>query len=286
VSSPSPADPPSRHLYYAESWKVGPAGASDTRFVNVQGVAKLASPSGPYAVINELVAYRLGAALGVSVPPGMLLHVPAAQMSPPPPPAVAVEGAAWVSLSFQPLLVSLAPLTGTALAKIDPSAAAGVVVFDLLIANTDRHSGNLAVATGPVLPPGQAHVARVEVFDHSHAVVHSGNPSVAEYLTNTRDLFVIDGGAVGGNRQCLLDHIADVGLLRRWTKRARAFVTDGLVDEVCGEASMLGVPAFGAAEASLLAAYLKHRRDHLDDLLVGAKASFPTVPASAWTTSP
>lgn len=282
---PAPASAPTRHLYYATAFNAGPAGASETRFVELEGVAKLAGGgSGPFTVVNELVAYRIAVALGLPVPPGALIHVPAAHM-PPLATGSAADGVAWLALSFQPRLISKPPIDPAIALAEHPTLCPGVLAFDLLLANTDRHSGNLGLENGPVLPVNGLPQSRLEIFDHSHALIGDGQPTVKDRLAIMRGKFVVDGLTVGGNRHCLLHVLDDLAQLRSWTARVRLTVTDRVIEAACEEGTMLGSP-LTASEALELSVWLKERRDTLDELLNDGRANLPSIAAASWPVSP
>lgn len=166
-------------------------------------------------VVNEYVAWRLANAVGLPVPPGALLGNHSS------------GDVGWVTLSYLPSHRFLPPVDPAPVVAAFPELAAGVVVFDYIIANLDRHAGNLAIVNGPVLAAGGPQPAeRLEVFDHSHALVHDGmhnnDRSPAGYLNALRDQFVI-----GGN--CLLAHLTSAGDLLAWADRMSRLLTDEVV---------------------------------------------------------
>jgi hypothetical protein len=262
------AERPRTHLYYAETWgdPVG-AGASNTVFAQLGGYAKVPTAGAPFVVINEFVASRLGAAAGLPVPPGCLIGNHAS------------GDVAWVTLSYLPSHRMVPPVDPAVVATGFPALAAGVVVFDFVIGNTDRHNGNLALVSGPVLSSaGPSQQERLEVFDHSHAVVnngiHNGVVSASGYLSANKDQFIISGN-------CLLAHITSLDNLMAWGRRVRSLLPDDVIDEVCAEAAMI-TGSFTASDAAALGDFLKTRRDTVEDVLRKHAASFPAVPASDW----
>jgi len=268
ASASGHAERPRTHLYYAETWgnAVG-VGASNTVFAQIGGYAKVPTPGAPFVVINEFVASRLGTAVGLPVPPGCLIGNHAG------------GDVAWITLSYLPSHRMVPPVDPAVVVKSFPALAAGVVVFDFVIGNTDRHNGNLALVNGPVLTPaGPSQQERLEVFDHSHAVVnngiHNGVVSPSGYLSANKDQFII-----GGN--CLLAHIASLDDLMAWGRRVRSRLPDHVIDEVCAEAAMI-TSSFTASDATALGDFLKVRRDTVEDVLRKHAASFPAVPASDW----
>jgi hypothetical protein len=269
-SGPEPrmAARPPTHLYYAATWgnPVG-VGASGTVFTDLSGYAKLPTTQAPFVVVNEFVAWRLASAAGLPVPPGALLgnHPDG------------VVG--WVTLSYLASHSVPPPVSPESVVKSFPELAAGVVVFDFIIANTDRHAGNLALVTGPVLATGGPKVReRLEVFDHSHAVVnngqHNNNQSPQDYLNALKDQFVI------GNN-CLLAHLTSAEDLLAWCLRLSRLLTDEVIRETCEEAAMI-TSGFTPDDASVLSDFLMSRRDTAAGVLRTHAAQFPAVSAADW----
>jgi hypothetical protein len=62
-------------FYEVDAWgdPVG-EGASGALYCTLGGVAKTNTPSVPYAVANEYICGRLGLSIGLSIPPGVILH--------------------------------------------------------------------------------------------------------------------------------------------------------------------------------------------------------------------
>ena len=115
--------------------------------------------------------------------------------------------AVWVTLSYLPNRRLLPDVDPGAVVAAMPEVAAGVVAFDFVIANTDRSASNLALVNGPVLTPsGVQSRERLEVFDHSHAVVYTGQPTVAQYLASKQDEFII-------GTHCLIGHLTSADYL-------------------------------------------------------------------------
>jgi hypothetical protein len=158
------------NIYYAAAFKapVG-EGVSDTWEVDLKGYAKLNSDESPYCVANEYVAARLGQMVGLPVPPGGVIQG-----------RTPSGGPAWVSLNFSPKGDRLPPIDPPTVYEALPELCAGVVVFDVLIANGDRHRKNLAF-----LPSKK----RLEVFDHSHALLGIDKGAAIEHLSNVKDRF-------------------------------------------------------------------------------------------------
>ena len=253
------------NIYYAAAWKNPVAqGASDTWFVELRGYAKVASPEVPYCVANEYVCGRIGSLLGLPIPPGGIIQ-----------PQTDEQGAAWVTLNFSPKSEPLPSADPATVVAAVPDFAAGVIVLDLFIANTDRHSGNLAFL------PSQK---RLDMFDHSHALMGVRQGRVYERLEELRTRTglggeVIDG--VGSNRHCLLEHVTDAPALLGWAEEAQSLLSDRFLARVCSEVAALDVGAT-PEEMMRVEEFLVERRQNLKRLLYDHRDEFTAIPDEAW----
>ncbi len=242
-------------IYAAEAWEPATAlGASDTRVVHLDGFAKLNTTQDPCCVANEYICGRLGQLMGLPIPPGAILKGP---------PGSGVL--AWVTLTFAPGGIRLPPIDPAAVAAALPELAAEVIVFDVLIANTDRHAGNLAYM------PAEA---RLEVFDHSHALLGAGPAcGVAQYRAH-RGAF-----ATGGH--CLIPHIGDPDAIDRAAQLAMTAIRDGAVARICQEAALLGL--LSTMDATVLKELIIERRGALMTLVRDNRALFTSIDPMAWS---
>jgi hypothetical protein len=252
------------NIYSVVAWKapVG-RGVTETWLVELEGYAKRNSPTQPYLVANEYVASRIGQLLGLPVPPG-----------------APIEGRkagepGWVTLSFSGSEELLPPANASQVVREVPRLAAGVLVFDLLIANTDRHPGNLSF-----LPPKR----RLDVFDHSHALFGIRPGQIQEHFRVLQDDFAIHGIAAPGepfaNRHCLLDALSDPRAILTWADEARHRISKRFLNEICQEVGSLGV-GVKREDAIALYGFLTHRRDSLHTLIRDNRQQFKAIPDEA-----
>jgi hypothetical protein len=248
-------------IYKTVAW--GPAvgiGVSGTLFVHLSAVGKPNNPpNDPFTVANELVAAELGRLLRLPVPPGCVV--------------LDASGAPhYASLDFNLTGNSLPPvIPAHFVAQLGEATAADIVVFDIFVANSDRHAGNLA-ADYSVLP------ARYSLFDHSHCLFggsHHGTVGAARLGALSGALAIT--GPPFGNRHCLLDVIANDGLLRRMLERVES-IPDYFIDSVAEATSEYGVTS---GDAQNLAAFLKTRRTTITQLIQSHKAAFSGI--SQWS---
>jgi hypothetical protein len=215
-------------------------------------------------VPNEYVCGRIGQLLGLPVPPGAVIQ-----------PQSEDQGAAWVTLNFAPKNEPLPPVDPATVVAAVPDLAAGVVVFDLFIANTDRHTGNLAF-----LPSEK----RLDVFDHSHALMGIKRGRVQQRLGDLRTMTGLSGQPVddvGANRHCLIDHITGAQALLGWAEDLQALVSDRFLERICAEASALKI---GASPEDMMRVeeFLRERRESIKHLLLSHREEFTAIPDQDW----
>jgi hypothetical protein len=242
------------NIYRAVAWKnpVG-QGATGTYYVELAGYAKRNSPQQPYLVANEYVASRIGQLLGLPVPPGAIIEGQQAGER------------GWVTLAFAELKDQLPPANPSEVVKDLPQLAAGVFVFDLLIANTDRHPGNLSY-----LPSRK----RLDVFDHSHALFGNQLGQIPAHLRSLQDDFAVDG-------HCLLGLLSQPGDILGRVDDAERRVGDIFLREICREVGAAGV-GVTPIEATRLFNFLRHRRDNLRSLVDNHRYHFKSIPVDRW----
>ncbi len=136
-----------------------------------------------------------------------------------------------------------------------PDLCCGVIVFDLWIANTDRHDGNLSF--DPNVSP-----KRLNVFDHSHALFGLEGAQRLERFVNAFTL--TESAESGTNRHCLLDQVTDLSGFGYWVDRINLLPKFQIID-ACKNAESLGL--IDAAERKSLLAFLLGRRKILRHLM-------------------
>ena len=108
-----------------------------------------------------------------------------------------------------------------------PFECTGVLFFDILIANADRHDENLLVDNG--LKP-----KRMIVFDHDQSLFGGGGSLRGqERLDAIMTRLGVSGGPVtSGNRHCLLDGANTREYFGEWLKRIGS-LPDWFIEDVC-----------------------------------------------------
>lgn len=234
------------------------AGASQGFEAQVSGVIK-DNRAGPYCIANEYIASRIGAFLGLPVPPCAVLTDGAAPNKP------------WFgSLDFNLDAHTLPPVDPAACVRDMPEEAAGLLMFDVLIANSDRHAGNFEVD-----PP------RMSIFDHSHSLFGTVAGQGETRLTAMTERLAITGGPhTGGNRHCLLDLLDTGDHFGKWVARIEA-IPDFFIDDTVREVRDAGITA---AEEAAATTFLRVRRSTIWDVVKANTHEFKAV--MAWPLLP
>lgn len=230
--------------------KLGPTGVEVE--LDRKGIQQL-SPQVPYCIPNELICAEIGRFLYLPAPPAGTIHAPGAN-----PPD-------WfASLDFN--------LTGNALPPVDPARSwaelpdlsTGLLLFDILVANCDRHRQNFSVdflATPPVM----------SVFDHSHALFGFQTGQGVQRFAELRDRLGVSGASrTHGNRHCLLDALTTDAHFGKWIERISA-LPNFLIEELCRDAVGLGITA---TEAVAAVDFLKYRRDNFRRIIDSSRTQF------------
>jgi hypothetical protein len=247
------------NVYRVEVWGSPESfGVSDTYHVTLRGFAKLDSTASPYCVANEYVVGRLGAVLGLPIPPGAIVESGDGRK-------------AWVTLSFVEKGIRLPPVDPGELVADQPDVAAACIVFDALVANFDRHAGNLA---------HRRNDHRVEIFDHSHSLLGTQPAGGHLHLAAMRGRLVVDG-KVGGVRHCLIDHVREAQALLGYAEEIASTLSDGVVERVCADAAALGI-GLDDTLATELMIWLRDRRDNMTDLLRANGSEFTAIAPGDW----
>ena len=145
------------------------------------GLSLIHISNAPYCVPNEVVCGEIGRFLGLPVPPAGVVYTPKG------------DDLFYASLDFNLTGNALPPVNVTKCVSVLPRESAGVLLFDILIANSDRHGRNLSVDFS-AKPP------RMNIFDHGHALFGKDAGNGVARLEKLSDRL----GVSAGSRTCLL----------------------------------------------------------------------------------
>jgi hypothetical protein len=226
-------------------WSVGNAvgqGATKSIRIGISGIAKKATPAHPYIVVNEIICNSIARTLLLPCPPGALVDHN--------------DEPYFFCLDFNLSGQSLPPVSAATLVAEHPRICWGVILFDTLVMNIDRHAHNLAFDQS---------TNKFQIFDHSHALLGpSGN--IETKLTQEENNL-----AIGGH--CLAAEITTKDGMSMWMKRIEEipdFFLDGIVQSTCE----VGLPDEDKLKVS---SFLKNRKRKIKSLVESNVESFPKL---------
>lgn len=237
-------------------WEWGDAvgrGAMKSCHVGVSGIAKTATDAQPYALANEYICSALARVLRLPIPPSFVV--------------IRDEERYHVSLNFNLSGEDLPPANAALVVQNCPLLSWGIILFDIWVANTDRHPQNLAYDTDD---------NRVQIFDHSHAFMNGRNGR--EHLESHEDDL---GIGRGGNRtgHCLANEVTDLEGMAAWAARISA-VPRYYIEEVVRDAADLGL---SEDDVGFCEGFLVRRQDRIPDLVSERREAFPKLAPDLWT---
>lgn len=224
---------PFRVVTFGNALNIGTAGS---HYVEIAARAKCNSGNSPYCVPNEYICAKLGQFLGLPIAPGTVITVPAN------------DPKFWyAALDFSQEGESLPPVSPEDCVRQLPELCAAIVLFDIFIANGDRHEGNLFLDESSEPP-------EMRLFDHEVALL-GATPGQAEgRLTGSvrNHLGILD--------HCLKRLLSTEALWQsEWMQRIYHLPTY-LIEQACREAAPYGMTL---EETNAAIAFLGERRHNL-----------------------
>lgn len=218
-------------------------GISASVHVGIATIAKKANVKEPNIIINELSCNLIARALFLPCPPGILLNH---------------NGDTYFcSMNFNLAGQSLPPTpVPTVLAK-HPQLCWGIILFDVLMMNPDRHGRNLSY---------DRNADKVQIFDHSRAFL----PLTANIESVIKD----NTGKLGLAAHCLRPEISTMDGFDLWCQRIKE-LPDYAVEETVAAVCDIGFPA---DKSKITIDFLKSRRDGIDGLIINNIGQFPKLP--------
>ena len=204
----------------------------------------------PYCVPNELICGTIGQFLGLPIPAFALTHPSGGKPAP----------FLFSSLHFNFEGRQLSPVMPSQCVAALAELCAGIVVFDVLIGNADRHDANLAVDR-------MEKPKEMRVFDHDCALFGAncgGNLVGVARLHALKGRLGVTGSELSsGNRHCLLDAMTDSRPFAPWVYRLWQLNGD-FIRRTCAAAVNFGLSNDEAEEA---ANFIDHRSRSMRSLL-------------------
>ncbi|MGO8766192.1 MAG: HipA family kinase [Limisphaerales bacterium] len=209
-----------------------------------------------YCVPNEFICAEIGRFMGLPIPPGGLCYLKGS------------DPEDWfASMNFNLLSAVLPPIDPALCAKEIPFESTGLILFDILIANDDRHRGNLNIDLSRSPPV-------MSVFDHSHALFGHVDGRGQERLRGNMDAFFIGDP----RRHCLLDAISTDKFFQEWMARIEG-LPNYLIDHACEATVPLGM--ISVTESVVAKQFLKHRKEKIKEIVKSNKKEFTKI--SDWS---
>ena len=229
-------------------WAWGPPvgiGVTGSYHVGVAGVAKKATTAAPYIVANELFCNSMARLLLLPCPPGATLEKAGEPY--------------FFSLDFNLAGQALPPISASTIVSANPRLAWGIILFDVLVMNDDRHNQNIAHDTA---------TQKVQIFDHSHAFVRPHGDVSATLKANDGNI------CIGGH--CLAQEINTLDGFETWIDRIKTipdYFIEGLVEASC----LVGLPAANKTEC---VDFMKKRRAGILEIITNNEDKFPKLPVT------
>jgi len=216
------------------------------------------SPLRPYCVANEVICAELGRFIGLPIPPYAVTY------------PEGTEQRFWFSsLKFSFGAREDRPVLGDRVVECLPEVAAGIVVFDVLVANADRHDENLKVDN--MNAPTQ-----VRVYDHDQALFGGGSTptqGIPRLQQMHGRLGITGSTTTGGTRHELLNHFNTNVHFGSWCHRIGE-IPASFIERLCDSCRQYELSREAADEAKN---FLNDRKWGLREILNRNKQEFTGV---------
>jgi hypothetical protein len=212
----------------------------------------------PYCVANEIICAELGRFIGLPIPPYAITRTVGDEFS---------DRDLVSSLDFNWDGRNLSPVEPDYCVKALPSLCTGIVAFDVLIANADRHDENVAVdrTDSP---------KDMRVFDHDGALFGNIAGEGINRLNAMEGRLGITGNApTGGNRHIFIDTVVTNEHFNFWIKRLYE-IPEGFIERLCNRAKEFGITQ---EESSRAERFLASRKREIQGLIVKYRSEFTGI---------
>lgn len=240
----------------------GVVGADGRAFGYVEAWHRRDWEGSPYCVANEYICGEIGRFLRLPIPPfGMTVSES--------------EQYFFTSLNFNfGRKEEIPPIQPDLAWQHLPNICTGILLFDILVANCDRHDKNLAVDS-------TAKPKSILVYDHDQALFGGGDPAlrgVPRLDAVQHRLAITNAGVTGGNRHCLIDEINTALHVSEWISKIHS-LPEWFIENVCESARTYGLTKDEAERAT---SFLNHRRLDLETLFKSFSDEFSQVNDWPW----
>lgn len=251
--------PPRQHLmaraYSLDTKPYGGDGDEGAVLGNLQAYHSTNYDGSPFRVANEFVANEIGHYLQVPVAPGAIC-------------ADQDGNPYYSSINVNFDRRELATVSADHCWLAMPELCWAIFLFDILIANDDRHIKNVIV-DHPLKP------SKIVLIDHEYALLGGrlGDEGTHRLNRMSGRLGVTGPTRTGGTPHFLLHVIEDHAARKLWMNRISK-IPAWWIDEVCSQTRGLGV---SAEISKTLASWLKARRSNIDDLIDSNIEKIPSL---------
>lgn len=249
------AETPFRAIIKHSPQSLGGNTAAKPFDVLVRSKAKPGLATRGYEVANEFIVGRLADFIGLPMPHYGVIKVErhTSQLD------------LYASLDFAPGR-SVPPVTDVSgCFQALPRLCTGVLVFDILVANPDRHCGNISVDM-------VSH--KMYVFDHGRSLFGNYDTVGIPRLAQLRDRLGCSGsGVTGQNRHMFLDAIPDDLYFGEWIDRVKG-LPNYVIEDTCNYPYDLGVTK---TERTAAMDFLCYRRDNIEKIIHTHQGEFTAI---------
>ncbi len=176
----------------------------------------------PYGVANEYICGELGHFLGLPLPPFAIAE------------SMHFRGPIFSTINVNYDGRDFSPVEPDACCACLPEICAGAIVFDVLIANSDRHPRNLVV-------DNDAKPSEIYLYDHDVAFFGCFKGDGISRLKDMAGRLAITGKPpAGGNRHVFLNKLKSQDYLGVWCDRICTIPTS-FIERVCKRALGFGI---------------------------------------------
>lgn len=219
--------------------------------VRCEAIGKGNHSNHDYVISNEWIAGRIAQWLNLPIPPFILMGKKTGKTR------------MFGSYSFEKKQMPCDIIAAVCVKKM-PHLCTGILLFDILIANNDRHRGNIKVDSK--LDPKAIHI-----FDHDRCLFGCTPGKGKQRLEEIAPHIGVGAGpASGGNKHVFLPFEHSVECLSDWCNRIRQ-IPDNYLRDVCDETASMGTKK---SERKAVFEFLRDRSTNLGTLLVSHKSSF------------
>jgi hypothetical protein len=191
-------------------------GVNEAWLVNHFSIGRECSVDSPYLIPNEWIAGNIAHFLRLPIPPFALVRNDPSRAG------------MFASLRFGRKEMPPSDMRPGPCVKNDPDLCTGILLFDILVANGDRHRGTLKV-DDPLDPK------EFNIFDHDRALLYIEDGKGAKRLFDgTNALGVSRGSVAGHSEHCLLAALESSNYFDQWVDRIAA-IPKWFIEDICHE---------------------------------------------------